>query len=183
MNVFLLPKNLCHKLNSLISNFWWGTQDKVAKIHWKGWESMCKNKIVRGLGLRDLVAFNSALLAKQVWRILNNPSTLAAKILKVVCFPNSSILNANAGLRPSYIWKSIHSAINTVKEGMIWRIANGEEVKIWQDKWIPTSESSKIMSPVNTLSSDAKVAELINLTTRWLNLQMLTQIFWEVDRQ
>ncbi|XP_040987655.1 uncharacterized mitochondrial protein AtMg00310-like [Juglans microcarpa x Juglans regia] len=183
MNVFLLPRTLCNKLNSLISNFWWGTNDKTAKIHWKGWDSLSKNKVAGGLGFRDLLAFNSALLAKQVWRILKNPTALAAKVLKAAYFPNSSILQAKVGSKPSYTRKSISLAINTVKEGMIWRIANGEDVKIWQDKWIPTNNSRKVMSPIKILSSNAKVTELIDPNTRWWNMQLLHDIFWIEDKQ
>ncbi|KAF5459563.1 hypothetical protein F2P56_019502 [Juglans regia] len=119
MNVFLLPRTLCAKLNSLISNFWWDTQDKGEKIHWKGWNYLSKNKASGRLGFRDLMSFNLALLAKQVWRILQNPTTLVARILKAIYFPNKSILEAKVGFQPSYTWKSLSSAISLVKDGMI----------------------------------------------------------------
>ncbi|XP_041024388.1 uncharacterized protein LOC121264998 [Juglans microcarpa x Juglans regia] len=96
---------------------------------------------------------------------------------------SSSHKLAKVGSRPSYTWKSISSAINIVKEGMIWRITNGEDVKIWQDKWIPTNNSGKVMSPVKILSSNAKVTELIDPNTRWWNMQLLHDIFWIEDRQ
>ena len=35
-----------------------------------------------GLGFRDLEAFNLALLAKQIWRIITNRNMLVSKILK-----------------------------------------------------------------------------------------------------
>jgi hypothetical protein len=50
-----------------------------------------------GLGFRDLLMFNKALLAKQVWRILKNPDSLTAKIMKAKYFPHSSIMEASMG--------------------------------------------------------------------------------------
>jgi hypothetical protein len=51
--------------------------------------------------------FNKALLAKQCLRLLQNPKSLAAKILKVKYYPHCSILDAQLENRPSYIWRSI----------------------------------------------------------------------------
>jgi hypothetical protein len=43
---------------------------------------MGKAKEIGGLGFRDLKCFNSAMLAKQGWRLLKNQNSLVAKILK-----------------------------------------------------------------------------------------------------
>jgi hypothetical protein len=34
MSSFLLPKGLCDHMESLISNFWWGSNVDKRKIHW-----------------------------------------------------------------------------------------------------------------------------------------------------
>jgi hypothetical protein len=51
--------------------------------------------------------FNKALLAKQVWRILQNPDSLTARIMQAKYFPNSSIMEASLGNIPSQAWRSI----------------------------------------------------------------------------
>jgi hypothetical protein len=42
--------------------------------------------------------FNKALLAKQVWRILQNPNSLTGKIVQAKYFPHSSIMEATLGI-------------------------------------------------------------------------------------
>jgi len=42
---------------------------------------MGRSKAAGGLGFRDLVLFNQALLAKQGWRLIQNPSSLSAQII------------------------------------------------------------------------------------------------------
>ena len=63
---------------------------------------MCNPKARGGLGFRNLKAFNLTILAKRVWRILNNPSSLLARVIKARYFPTGNLLNAKLGSSPSY---------------------------------------------------------------------------------
>jgi hypothetical protein len=64
MSVFLLPVTLCQDLNSMMQSFRWGHMSKESKIHWMSWEKLGRSKSTGGLGFRDLLMFNKALLAK-----------------------------------------------------------------------------------------------------------------------
>jgi hypothetical protein len=67
------------------------------------WKEMTTPKYAGGLGFRDIEIFNLALLA----RILQNPETLSARILKAIYFPDCGFLDARLGSHPSQIWRSI----------------------------------------------------------------------------
>jgi hypothetical protein len=141
------------------------------------WSKMGMAKDRGGLGFRDLVNSNTALLAKQCWRLLKSPESLTAKIIKAKYYPNSSILEAQLGSKPSFAWRSIHSARNLFEQGLIWRIGNGQSVHIWGDKWIPIPSTYNIQSFPKTLSPRSKVCDLLNREKEGWDQQLLARNF------
>lgn len=134
MNVFRLTKEICEEINSILARFWWSSGEKKG-IHWFSWQRMSRPKREGGLGFRDLESFNQALLGKQVWRIMQNPECLMARILRARYFPEGNILNANLPKKSSYAWKSILYGRDLVKKGMRFVIGNGELIDMWSDPW------------------------------------------------
>lgn len=65
-----------------MQNFWWGHQENESNIHWMCWEKLRVSKAQGGMGFRDLICFNKALLAKQCWRLFQNPDSLAPKFFR-----------------------------------------------------------------------------------------------------
>jgi hypothetical protein len=137
MACFKLPRGLCHHINQLIRNFWWGSKEGKRKTHWVSWEVMCSPKGPGRLGYRDIELFNIALLARQAWRILQNPETLSARILKAVYFPTTGFLEASVGSHPSQVWRSLVEGRDAMKQGLIRRIGTGTTTHAWNDNWIP----------------------------------------------
>jgi hypothetical protein len=82
-----------------------GGKNGERKVAWVPWNSMTMPKYRDGLGFKDIEIFNLSILARQVWRIVNDQEALTSRILKVLYYPNSDILNADLGSSPSQIWQ------------------------------------------------------------------------------
>jgi hypothetical protein len=78
MGVFKMTKEFCDQYEKLIRDFWWGDEEDHRKVHWMAWENMIKPKCKGGIGFRDMHLFNQALLARQAWRLIQNPDRLCA---------------------------------------------------------------------------------------------------------
>lgn len=55
------------QIEAAILRFWWGQKGEERCIHWLARDVLYKPKWEGGLGLRNLVVFNMALLAKKGW--------------------------------------------------------------------------------------------------------------------
>ena len=134
MSYFKLPKGLIHDFETLIRKFWWGYKGEQRRIHWISWEKLCLPKGEGGMDFQALGKFNDSLLAKQIWRLKNNEESLFHKVFKAKFFLDCSILDCEAYNKGSYAWKSLLQAKHVVKLGAVWRVGNGQAIKIKGDK-------------------------------------------------
>uniref|UniRef100_A0A803PQN1 Reverse transcriptase domain-containing protein n=1 Tax=Cannabis sativa TaxID=3483 RepID=A0A803PQN1_CANSA len=174
MSCYKLPASICHKIEKLMAQFWWGSFGNHSKAHWKSWPSLCQSKFFGGLGFRSLIHHNQALLAKQAWRVLTTPDSIASQILKARYFRQSSFLQASKGHSPSFSWSSLLWGRELLKEGLIWKVGNGQTIRTLQDSWIPDLRSLRFKN--NSAPPSDKVSFFIKPNGSW-DLNRLAEYF------
>ncbi|XP_075499798.1 putative mitochondrial protein AtMg00310 [Primulina tabacum] len=137
MSCFRISTSICEEIERACANFWWGVDDGKNRMHWKSWKALCKPKCIGGLGFRHLETFNKALLTKQIWRVLQSPESLVARVLKARYYKHQDILHDSLGSNPSYIWRSLLWSRPLLEKGLYWHVRNGERIDTFASRWIP----------------------------------------------
>ncbi|KAK4392766.1 putative mitochondrial protein [Sesamum angolense] len=179
MSCFLLPRTLLKEFQSLAANYFWHDGDR-RRIHWLAWDKLCASKLEGGLGFQNLEAFNRALLAKQLWRILSRPDSLVSQVLKAKYFPHTHLFDAHLGTRPSFTWRSIFMALPLLRSGCRWRIGTGQMVSVWKDPRLSRAPSFCVITPP-PLGAQLKVCDLILEHTREWDVEAVQSLFWPED--
>ena len=99
------------------------------------------------MGFRDIHCFNMALLVKQTWHLLDNPESLCASILRAKYFPEGDLMNASLEKGSFFTWQNIMTGVNSLKNGYIWRVENGQNIDISRDALILKCANRKIITP------------------------------------
>nr|XP_028952588.1 uncharacterized protein LOC103432147 [Malus domestica] len=157
MSYFKLPIGVCRDLEKAIRNFWWRGSEQRKGVHWISWERLMKQKQFSGLGFRDIQCFNLAFLAKIGWRLIQNPMSLLATVLKEKYYPGKSFTMVGKGRNTSWGWKGIFEARKVLLQGLRWRVGHGACINIREDLWFPRPSTFKVKPLVNlqaTLVSD-----------------------------
>ena len=81
------------------------------------------------------------------------------------------------GRKPSYVWRSIMAAKETIEMSSRWCVGNGKNVEIWHDKWIPTPDTFKVISPQGLNVELVKVAQLIDGDTGMWKVDLIKETF------
>ena len=126
-----------------------------------------------GVGFRNLLLFNQALLAKSFWRLLKTPSSLAARIFKACYFPDTSILLASESSYASSIWRGLLWGRRVIERGTRWRIGSGVSIEARSGKWIPRPGDFTVRFD-NRIPMDVTVADLKLQNGTW-NLELLRE--------
>jgi hypothetical protein len=161
MNIYLLPDTLINDIERMINAFWWGGGSDNKGIRWLAWDKIACPKDEGGLGFRDFHNFNMAMVAKQGWNFMHNPTSLVARIYKARYFPNNSFLASNIGNNPSFAWRSIWRSRQVLLLGCRWQIGDGSQIQVMNEPWLRGSQGYYLNAPQNQNVYDLKVQNLL----------------------
>ncbi|XP_021766279.1 uncharacterized protein LOC110730762 [Chenopodium quinoa] len=74
-------------------------------------------------------------------------------------------MDSQLGTSPSYTWRGIWESKWVLRRGICWRVGNGANIGVWDDSWIPGTQSRRLLSPRGINDAQMKVNELINSET------------------
>ena len=69
------------------------------------------------------------------------------------------------------------AAKDLIVRGSRWVIGNGERVHIWEDRWIPSPDSFKVVSSRGLSTNVVLVSSLINRETRDWDVNLVRNTF------
>jgi hypothetical protein len=134
------------------------------------------------MGFRDIKQFNVAMLGKQGWRLMTDPESLCARVIKGEYYPNGDFLSATKKWNSSNTWSAILLGKKALQGGLMRRIGNGESTNIWHDRWIPGLIDGRLICP-KTGASTVHVSELLFADGRSWNDETLESNLLHMDAQ
>jgi hypothetical protein len=167
-------------MRATIANHWWGFKGGRKKMHWKSWDCLTTPKFMGGMGFKDMKIFNQAMLAGQCWRLITDSNSLCAKVLKGRYFPSGSFLDSNSTRSCSFTWRSLMFGKQLLMQGILWRIGDGESVRITKDRWVLEAPCCPIKPKIYILE-DLRVSALMDRSTRQGNAELIAACFSPLD--
>lgn len=147
-------------------------------MHWLSWTKLCLAKEQGGLGFKDIQNFTEALLAKQAWRILNDPESLFARVLiKSRSFPNLIFL-VQETVR-EFICLEKHSVQEKAASWRFEETARERNYRTCMGEYLDRWRSEKNIF-VDLL---LKVSDLIDFQNNCWKMDLLHDFFQEEDIQ
>ncbi|KAL2929232.1 hypothetical protein RDABS01_034643 [Bienertia sinuspersici] len=148
-----IPKSTCDDIDRKTRKFIMGEHDDQRKVHLISWGTLQNPKEQGGLGFQSMRQSNAAFLTKIGWRMLSEPTTLWARVLRnKYCQGRCDIDVFQATLNSSNLWK----------------VGDGQTTLFWDHKWVENYPLIDVIIkevPQNILG--ATVAEMWNDELGW----------------
>ncbi|XP_060969513.1 uncharacterized protein LOC133036792 [Cannabis sativa] len=147
--LLILPKRIIAELEKICRNFLWnqGVADRAGNV---ACDSLCKSKLVGGLGFKNTPIWNEAALIKHVWSIATKKKdNLSIKWVHSVYIKQGDWWEYKAPPTSSWYWKKIVQARDRVKSIMSLTNFTAEKYSI--------SGGYKLLQPVSETKKWSKL--------------------------
>ncbi|XP_060960883.1 uncharacterized protein LOC133031409 [Cannabis sativa] len=118
---------------------------------------------------------------KQYWRLLVNDDSLVSRLYKAKYYAHGNLFSAELGDNPSFIWRSILEDKDLVHSCAQRTVANGENVSILVDPWLPHSSNNYVVTRHPALVNKS-VSCLFQVDTRTWDEDIVRTFLFHVIR-
>jgi hypothetical protein len=95
MDLYLLPKEVHHKMDSARANFYWDSEQKK-KYHMVKWADLARPRDFGGLGFTDTRLMNKCLLSRWIIKLERGDFDLCSKMLRKKYLNGKGFFGSNA---------------------------------------------------------------------------------------
>jgi hypothetical protein len=136
-SLFHLPRSVAARLEKLQWDFLWGGLGEESKIHLVRWSKVCSPISDGGLGIRNLLLFNHALLGKWLWRygIEREAWWRVAVDAKFGSLWGGWCSREPVGAHGVGLWKNIRKRWGIFFGLSRLEVGDGARTKFWHDLW------------------------------------------------
>ena len=131
-----LLRSICDEVDKKTHMFIWGGNKEKRKVHLVSWDTLVKPRDKGGLGFRLMQQANCVLLTKLGWRIMQEPQSLWARVLRSKYCKNQSDLDMFEERRDaSNAWRGILDNKKLIMKGSRMIIGNEKNTLFWYHRW------------------------------------------------
>ncbi|XP_026383544.1 uncharacterized protein LOC113279042 [Papaver somniferum] len=169
------PKRVIDACEKIIRNYLWSGNVEDQKCVTVKWDNICVSKEEGGLGISKMEDVNKALLMKFLWKMLHSKDVWEKKFLAKYMDKNGNWITY---YKRSSVWPGIKWVINDFKENTRWIVGTGENISLWNDKWIFEEPPCKLFPshPYIAAHPHLKVKDLI-INSQWHFHTVFLQFF------
>ena len=112
-------------------------------------------------------------LAKQYWRLINNPQSLLARTFKAKYHPDEPLQGHTPKAHHSWVWKNIvQQGDPTLRDGR-WLVGDGFDIPFTHPDWLPNLRDSSLLPFLQT----GTVGDLIDHNSRSWKVDLIRSLY------
>ena len=165
LSLFPIPMNVAQRIEKIQRDFLWSGMGEEFKYHLVSWDQVCEPLCYGGLGVRNLLLFNQALLGKWLWRYAREKVALWRKIVEIKYggLWGGWCSNSVAGPHGEGLWKHIRKGWPQFADHVYFRVGDGAHIKFWQHQWCGETPLQRRFPELYKLASnrEASVKDLV----------------------
>ena len=179
LSLFAVLSSVAHRIEKLQRDFLWGGIGDEFKYHLVNWRIICAPIQQGGLGLRQIIPFNQALLGKWLWQFANERNAYWRKVIvcKYGCDRDGWYSKEGRGGHGVCLWMHIQSGWSRFSRYVHYIVGSSVLVRFWVDWWSDGGLLQDVFPVIYqiALHKQATVSEYLS----WHNDNMV----WSVNLQ